>query len=75
MLFFRSVGHTQDPKEKDHGYFAIFKGINAPTCVPFKSENNTLTLPKTLQNNFEKGQNMTFFTLKLAKISITEVHI
>ena len=34
---------------------------------PFKAENNAQTLPKQLQNNFEKAQKMTFSTPKMVK--------
>ena len=34
---------------------------------PFKVENNAQTLPKQLQNNFEKIQKMTFSTTKMVK--------
>ena len=34
---------------------------------PFKIENSALTLPKQLQNNFEKVQKTTFSTPKMVK--------
>ena len=49
------VGHSRDPKGEDHGNLTTFRGINAPKSGPFKYENNAQTLPKHLQNNFEKG--------------------
>ena len=73
LPIFRIVGHPQDPKGEDHDYLPTFIiGINAPKSGPLKYENNAQTLPKTLQNNFEKGQKMTFLALELAKITISE---
>ena len=69
LKIFRIVGHPQDPKGEDHGY-STFRGINAPKSGPFKFENNAQTLHKQLQNNFEKGQKMTFLALEMAKITI-----
>ena len=40
---------------------------NTPRSWPFKVENNAQTLPKQLQNNFEKVQKMTFWTPKMVK--------
>ena len=61
------VGHPRDPKGEDHGYLTTFRGINAPKSGPFKYENNAQTLPKQLQNNFEKVQKSTFLTPKMVE--------
>ena len=73
LRIFLSVGHPRDPKGENHGYLTTFRGINAPKSGPFKYENNAQTLPKQLQNNFEKGQIMTFLTQEIAKITISGV--
>ena len=39
--------------------------------MPFKIKNNAQTLLKQFQNNFKKGQKMTFLALKTAKITIS----
>ena len=52
-------------------YFQLQRRINEPKSGPFKYENNTQTLPKQLQNNFEKGQKMTFLALEMTKITIS----
>ena len=75
LRIFRIVGHPRDPKGEDHGYLTTFRGINAPKSGPFKYENNAQTLPKQLQNNFEKGQKMTFLALEMAKITISRGQI
>ena len=67
LRIFLSVGHPRDPKGEDHGYLTTFRGINAPKSGPFKYENNAQTLPKQLQNNFEKVQKSTFLTPKMVK--------
>ena len=71
LRIFRIVGHPRDHKGEDPGYSTTFRGINAPKSWPFKYENNSQTLPKQLQNNFEKGQKMTFLAIELAKIIIS----
>ena len=71
LRIFRIVGHPQDPKGENPGYLTTFRGINAPKSGPFKYENNAQTLPKQLQNNFEKGQKMAFLALEMAKITIS----
>ena len=67
LRIFRIVGHPRNPKGEDHGYLTTFRGINAPKSGPFKYENNAQTLPKQLQNNFEKVQKSTFLTPKMVK--------
>ena len=51
------------------GHLSTIRAENTPKSWPFKVENNalTLTLPKLLQNNFEKVQKMTFSTPKMVK--------
>ena len=71
LRIFRIVGHPQTPKGEDHGYLITFRSINAPKSGPFLYKNNTQTLPKQLQNNFEKGQKMSFLALEMAKITIS----
>ena len=69
LRIFLIVGHPRDPKGEDHGYLTTFRGINAPKSGPFKYENNAQTLPKQLQNNFEKVQKSTFLTPKWSKMT------
>ena len=49
------------------GDLSTFRAENTPKSGHFKVENNAQTLPKQLQNNFEKVQKMTFSTPKMAK--------
>ena len=49
------------------GHLLTFGAENTTESRPFKVKNNAKTLPKQLQNNFEKGQNTTFSTSKIAK--------
>ena len=67
LRIFLIVGHPRDPKGENHGYLTTFRGINAPKSGPFKYENNAQTLPKQLQNNFEKVQKTTFLTPKMVE--------
>ena len=71
LRIFLSVGHPRGPKGEDHGYLTTFRGINAPESECFKYKNNPQTLPKQLQNHFEKGQKLTFLALELDKITIS----
>ena len=71
LRIYRIVRHPRDPKRGDHGYLTTFRDINTPKSGPFKYENNAQTLPKQFQNNFEKGQKMTFLALEMAKITIS----
>ena len=49
------------------GHLSTFGAENTIKSGPFKTEKNTKTLSKQLQNNFEKVQNRTFSTSKMAK--------
>ena len=49
------------------GHLSTFGAENTIKSGPFKTEKNTKTLSKQLQNNFEKVQNRTFSTPKMAK--------
>ena len=49
------------------GHLSTFGAENTPKSRPFEAKNNAQTLPKQLQNNFEKDQKMTFSTPKMAK--------
>ena len=49
------------------GHLSTFQAENTPKSRPFKAEKNARTLPKQLQNNFEKVQNTTFSTPKIVK--------
>ena len=49
------------------GHLSTFRAGNTHKSKPLKAENNARTLPKQLQNNFEKVQNTTFSTPKMAK--------
>ena len=75
LRIFRIVGHPQDTKGEVHGYLTTLRAISAPKSGPFKYENSAQTLPKQLQNIFEKGQKMTFLVIELAKITISEGQI
>ena len=67
--------HPRDPTGENHSYLTTFRGINAPRSGHFKYKNNAQTLPIELQNNFEKGQKMTFLALEMAKITISRGQI
>ena len=55
-------------KNFDFGDFlSTFRAQNTPKGRPFKAKNNIQTLPKQLQNNFEKVQKSTFLTSKMVK--------
>ena len=71
LWIFRIIGHLWDPKGEDHSYLPTLRDINAPKSGPFKYGNNAKKLPKQIQNNFEKGQKMTFLNLEMAKITIS----
>ena len=49
------------------GHLSTFRAENTPKSGPFKVENNALTLPNQLQNNFEKVEKTTFSTPKMVK--------
>ena len=49
------------------GHLSTFRAEKTPKSRPFKVENNAQTLPKQLQNNFEKVHKMTFLTPKMVK--------
>ena len=49
------------------GHLSTFRAEKTPKSRPFKVENNAQTLPKQLQNNFEKVEKTTFSTPKMAK--------
>ncbi|MEO1808803.1 MAG: hypothetical protein AAFU33_28625, partial [Bacteroidota bacterium] len=49
------------------GHLSTFGAENTPKSRPFEVENNGQTLPKQLQNSFEKVQKTTFLTPKMAK--------
>ena len=48
-------------------YLSTFGAGNTSKSRPFKVENNPQTLPKQLQNSFEKVQKTTFSTPKIVK--------
>ena len=45
------------------GHLSTFRAENTPKSRPFKGENSAQTLPKQLQNNFEKVQNTIVFKI------------
>ena len=49
------------------GHLSTLGAVNTLKSGPFKAENNALTPPKQLQNNFKKVQNTIFWTPKMAK--------
>ena len=51
------------------GHLSTFRAESTHKSTPFKvkNKNNPQTLPKQLQNKFEKVQNTTFSTHKMAK--------
>ena len=69
VLIFENSKSCGFSKREDHGYLTTFRDINAPKSGPFKYENNAQTLPKQLQNNFEKVQKSTFLTPKWSKMT------
>ena len=44
------------------GHLSTFEAQNTPKSRLFEAKNNAQTLPKQLQNNFEKVQKSTFLT-------------
>ena len=67
LRIFLIVGHPRDPKGEYHGYLSTFEGQKTPKSRPFEAENKAQTLPKQVQNNFEKVQKSTFLTPKMVK--------
>ena len=55
----------------DSGSLKTFRVINSLKSWPFKYKNNAQALPQQLQNNFEKGQKITFLAQEMAKITIS----
>ena len=51
------------------GHLSTFGAQNTPKSRPFEAENNAQTLPKRLQNNFEKVKKSTFLTPKIVKMT------
>ena len=49
------------------GHLSTFGAENTPKSRHFKAKNNAQTLPKLLQNNFEKVEKTDFLTPKMAK--------
>ena len=52
---------------KFRGHFWTFGAQNTPKSRPFEAKNKAQTLPKQVQNNFEKVQKSTFLTPKMVK--------
>ena len=75
LRIFLIVGHPPDPKGEDSGSLKTFRVINSLKSWPFKYKNNAQALPQQLQNNFEKGQKITFLAQEMAKITISEAQI
>ena len=61
------VGHFLTQNLNYRGHLWTFEAKNTPKSGPFKVENNAQTLPKQLQNNFEKVEKTTFSTPKMVK--------
>ena len=61
------VGHILSENFNFRGHLSIFGAQNTPRSRPFEGENNAQTLPKQVQNNFEKVEKSTFFTPKMVK--------
>ena len=59
----RSLGR----KSNFRGHLSTFQLVNTPKSGPLKSINNTQTLLKQAQNNFEKFQKTTFLSPDLLK--------
>ena len=59
------VGHPRDPKG-DHQLW-VFGAERTQKNASVKTKNNAQTLPKQVQNNFEKVQKTTFLTPKMVK--------
>ena len=55
------------------GSFINLSSWKYPQSRPFKVENNSQTLPKQLQKNFEKVEKRTFLTLKMVTITLPNV--
>ena len=50
-------------------FLSTFGAQNTPKSRPFEAKNKAQTLPKQLQNNFEKVQKSTFLTPKMVKMT------
>ena len=51
------------------GHLSTFRAKNTPKSRPFEGENNAQTLPKQVQNNFEKSRNRLFSPPKWSKMT------
>ena len=51
------------------GHLSTFRPENIPKSRLFEAENNAQTLPKQVQNNFEKVEESTFLTPKWSKMT------
>ena len=54
------------------GHLSTFGAENTPKSRPFKVKNKAQTLPKQVQNNFEKVQKTTFLTQKLVQNDLSK---
>ena len=52
------------------GHLQAFGAQNTPKSRPFEAKNKAQTLPRQLQNNFEKVQKSTFLTPKKGEIML-----
>ena len=59
-----------DPNLNFRGHIWTFGAQNTPKNWPFEAKNKAQTLPKQLQNNFEKVQKSTFLTPKKGDIML-----
>ena len=49
------------------GHLSTFEAQNTPKSRTFEAKNKAETLPKQVQNNFEKVEKSTFLTPKIVK--------
>ena len=54
------------------GHISTFRAENTPKSRAFKVKNNALTTSEQLQTNFQKPQKMSFKTLEMVKMTLTE---
>ena len=49
------------------GHLSTFRPENSPKSRLFEAKNNAQTLPRQVQNNFEKVERLTFLTPKMVE--------
>ena len=57
------------------GHLSTFRAQNTLKIRPFEAKNKAQTIPKQVQNNFEKVQKSTFLSPKWSKMTLSEGQI